>query len=586
MRTHRGLALVALLFVLGSGPALAAPEPPEHPWCGTRPGRLEEAIAVHRAAERQRARDPQALAAAALAGEAEAAQVGQVAVVSDPNILLQPKTLDLEGLGIQFVPQKKGGMRVSRVDGTLSDELGDRIALGDDDTRQIALPKGFRFPFHKKRYTSFFVQSDGNLTFGAGDPRSVARSLSNFAALPRIAPLYADLNPVDAAGEGGVYVNVAKDRVIVTWLAVPRFADGSSPGAPGPNTFQATLLKNGTITFAYGDLSTTEAVVGAGPGPAGNLTLLDFSHETPAGAIGGAIAERFSTELELDDLAIAKAFYRGFADNYDNLVVFLDFPFSLGPSAFAYQFHVKNDVQGIGLPIFDSSAAAGSKKRLRSFAQMGAVSRYPPNPAAPLLPPDSGLDIVAHETGHRWLAFVKVPGDSGVAPDILLGRQRAHWSYHFNSEASHLEGTRLADRGDGSFESTAESVHYSDLDRYLMGLLPPGAVPVSTYFYVADAQGTEREQSPQAGQLLRGHRVDVNIGELIAANGPRAPAGNRAQKKFGMAFVLVTQPGQVPSPQALATVEAYRAAWENYFPEATGGLGSVSTTLVQRRGRK
>jgi hypothetical protein len=42
----------------------------------------------------------------------------------------------------------------------------------------------------------------------------------------------------------------------------------------------------------------------------------------------------------------------------------------------------------------------------------------------------------------------------------------------------------------------------------------------------------------------------------------------------------------VPSPQALATVEAYRAAWENYFPEATGGLGSVSTTLVQRRGRK
>ena len=36
----------------------------------------------------------------------------------------------------------------------------------------------------------------------------------------------------------------------------------------------------------------------------------------------------------------------------------------------------------------------------------------------------------------------------------------------------------------------------------------------------------------------------------------------------------------------LQRVEALRSYWESYFQQATGGLGSVSTTLQRRRGRK
>ena len=585
MRTHRGLALAALLLALAPWPAQAAPEAPEHPWCGTRPGQLQEAIALHRAQERLRARDPLAKMDAELAPTAT--QVGQVAVVSDPTILLQPTgPVDVEGVGIRFVPDKKKGMRVSLVGGELGDDVGERVTLGDDDSLAIKFFQGFRFRFQKKSYTSFFVNSDGNVSFGAGDGRSVDRSLANFASLPRIGALYADLDPSHAGAGGGVFVKLAKDRAVVTWLAVPQYDDPEVPGVPGPNTFQMTLLKDGSITFAYGDLSLAAAVIGAGPGPAGGLTLVDYTQGLPAGPIAGAIAERFGTETLLDDLAISNAFYSGFADVYDNLVVFLDFPFQLlDGQAFAYQFHVKNEVQGIGLNVFDDSAFLGSKAKLRSFAQMGYIGRYSPNPEDPILGVDSSIDIVAHETGHRWLAYVAAPANVG-ASDILRGRQRAHWSYYFNSEASQLEGTRLRDGGDGTFQSLAESEHYSDLDRYLMGLLPAQAVPHGMFFHVADAQGGNRDDGLSTGEVIRGRRVDVNVEDILAANGPRVPDSSKAQKSFKMAFVLVTLPGQGPSALGLQRVEALRSYWESYFQQATGGLGSVSTTLQRRRGRK
>ena len=37
----------------------------------------------------------------------------------------------------------------------------------------------------------------------------------------------------------------------------------------------------------------------------------------------------------------------------------------------------------------------------------------------------------------------------------LLGRDDVHWSFFFDSDASHLEGNDLEDVGDGSFRSVA-----------------------------------------------------------------------------------------------------------------------------------
>jgi hypothetical protein len=47
----------------------------------------------------------------------------------------------------------------------------------------------FAFPFFGRSYRQIFVNSDGNLTFQAGDSASTQRSLGNVVAgVPRIAP--------------------------------------------------------------------------------------------------------------------------------------------------------------------------------------------------------------------------------------------------------------------------------------------------------------------------------------------------------------------------------------------------------------
>ena len=67
------------------------------------------------------------------------------------------------------------------------------LTLGDDSSQEVAL--GFTFPFQGQDYTSVFVNSNGNLTFGSGDTdfsESVSELLSD---QPRIAPLWDDLSP-------------------------------------------------------------------------------------------------------------------------------------------------------------------------------------------------------------------------------------------------------------------------------------------------------------------------------------------------------------------------------------------------------
>ena len=92
------------------------------------------------------------------------------------------------------------------------------LALGDDDSRQLDLP--FAFPFFGATYRQVFVNSDGNLTFTAGDSASSGRSVGRMTGgPPRISPLFDDLDPSQSAG--GVRVFADSSHVVVSWVAVP-----------------------------------------------------------------------------------------------------------------------------------------------------------------------------------------------------------------------------------------------------------------------------------------------------------------------------------------------------------------------------
>ena len=65
---------------------------------------------------------------------------------------------------------------------------------------------------------------------------------------------------------------------------------------------------------------------------------------------------------------------------------------------------VKNAITGTGLEAFDFSAALGSAGSLQSVINMDRISKYPDAPSTKLFGESSTLGILAHETGHRWLA--------------------------------------------------------------------------------------------------------------------------------------------------------------------------------------
>ncbi|MEL7312332.1 MAG: hypothetical protein AAFN07_12520, partial [Pseudomonadota bacterium] len=129
------------------------------------------------------------------------------------------------------------------------------LTLGDDDSAEVDI--GFDFPFNGTTYSSVFVNSNGNLTFGAGDTdfsESVAELL---AGAPRIAPLFDDLSP----NQGGrVIIDGDGSTFSVTFDDVPEFL------APTGNTFTVTLSASGDINIAYGSIAAQDGLTGVSEG--------------------------------------------------------------------------------------------------------------------------------------------------------------------------------------------------------------------------------------------------------------------------------------------------------------------------------
>jgi hypothetical protein len=562
MKHSTRLRILAVALLIGSAPYPARAEGPSG-WCAKSVTGARDAVWAHRESASRQDR----LRAASVTSSWD---VGEIAVLQDQGDLARLRNpVDLAGIGLQLTPVTDG-YRVVRVDRPLSADTGTILALGDDDSRDIPLP--FTFHFHGTGYDRVFVNSDGNLTFGAGDNASTARSLGRFlAGPPRIAPLFADFDP--EAG-GRVTTTSRDDRFTVSWRNVPQY------GETDRNTFEVTLRADGTLELVYDaelNAGISEGVAGIAPGSeAGGLTPIDLS--APAGAEGsGALAEGFSAEDSLDETAVARAFFSSHGDDYMQLVVFTSRRLT-GRDTFAYEQTVKNEDTGLGVSVVDWSADFGSAGNLQSFVMMDDIAKYPEDLDDPFLGSDSALAVLAHETGHRWLAQARFR-DGNLNSRELLGRDEVHWSFFFDSDASHLEGNDIEDLGGGQFRTVAAGQRYSALDQYLMGLLPPEGV--EPMFLVSSPQGlrdSDPGRDPRPGISFSGERKDLSIDDVLTALGPRNPPAGVAPSIFRQAFIYVAVGGP-PDTADIEAIERFRQAWEPHFAEATGGRGTVHTHL-------
>jgi hypothetical protein len=484
--------------------------------------------------------------------------------------MLGANPFDLGGAAIRFEPNGRGGYDVRRATGGFRPDLGRRLRLADDDTSQEAL--SFSFPFYGAARASAFVNSDGNLTFGEGDVATTARSLGRvLTGVPRVAPFFADLDP--SAG-GGMFVSAAADAFTVTWCAVPDF------DATGRVTAQASLLAGGAVEIRI-DASTTlkDAVVALSPGAAGSFAPVDLSAVSGT-ADGGAsaVGEVFAAEASLDLVATSRRFYAEFADRYDQLVVWTDTRVTES-GTFAFESTVKNSIAGIGQELVDFSAAYGSGGRLSSLVVMDDLGKYPADPGQRANGENTTLSLVAHETGHRWGATLQFRDAGGGTSDAWLGRQRAHWSFYCDSDASVLEGNDIEDQGGGAFRTVATVQRYSPFDLYAMGLLAEAEVPRAFYVQGPSGASQDREAAPRTGVPFTGTRREVSIGDVVAAMGPRNPPAASSPREHRQAWVYVVARGRTADPAAIAKLETIRRAFEPFFSNATGGRMSLETRL-------
>lgn len=281
-------------------------------------------------------------------------------------------------------------------------------------------------------------------------------------------------------------------------------------------------------------------------------------------------------------------------DDSQFLVMFTTF--ELPPPVGALYQSVANDVHGIGyehiapedavipddgMGYFDDTPDS----QIYGFLHMNRWQNYLGGDAGGVN--DNYISLVfGQELGHAWLAFVSYDGGAGQSRN-MLGRANAHWSFYLDSGGSPVQGHDWLDNGDGSFTAIKHDIYeYSDLDLYLMGLLPPEQV--APWFVLENpsncidaASGDGVCADPGAflfeaeSYTVDATRRDITIDDVIAAEGPRIPAWPDAPDTYDVSFVLVTRADEVLSEGDKLLLDAIIGRSIEIFDAQTRGYAHI-----------
>lgn len=225
---------------------------------------------------------------------------------------------------------------------------------------------------------------------------------------------------------------------------------------------------------------------------------------------------------------IAQRFYRYFGDDYDFLHIVAT------PKFFANRFHfqVRNDVTGIGLDIFDNSLLYGSFGRLQGISVFPNTSFY-----------DGAGEGVQHELAHQWINFLN---------NTPFGAAVPHWP--LSSAASGIMGWSLPGSSAGGefpclLEKEGDQVRlnprneppqFTDIDLYLMGLLPADAVGTQLVFADQGFDAFNQILSSCDGSLYERELLEVEVESVLSAYGARIPEAS-APQTFRIATIVVSR---------------------------------------------
>lgn len=147
----------------------------------------------------------------------------------------------LKNVSIQFVPIGNAWKIIKSEPQDFQNEW-EKVNSTDANSIPVQLP--FTFPFESTPFTEVFIGSNGILSFNRGI--NTYHYLEFLNQIPKIAPLYKDLNP-EKGGWVGFYST--KDTFWVRWENVPDF------GMKTGNTVSVGLVRDGSFIFQFEELS-------------------------------------------------------------------------------------------------------------------------------------------------------------------------------------------------------------------------------------------------------------------------------------------------------------------------------------------
>lgn len=285
-----------------------------------------------------------------------------------------------------------------------------------------------------------------------------------------------------------------------------------------------------------------------------------------------------------DVTQVTRRFYEFFADEYDFLnILYASFYFRNRGHAI-----VKNTVQGIGLSIRDDSRRYGSSGKLLGYSEFPNANLF-----------DGAEPGYQHELGHQWINHLDVPPALPLNPG-------AHWP--LSNLASGIMGWTLPGGLQGGdfpclvvsegsrirLIPRVEAPVFTDLDLYLMGLLPPEQVGEIIVFVDQDFQ---RIISQCNNQIYTGRVTRVSIDEIIRRVGRRNPDWTQSPKRFKIATIIVSADGllsqeemaffsffakRAEETQEVPTHIGFAKSIAKPFAISTRGLGSLETQILRR----
>jgi len=485
---------------------------------------------------------------------------------------------DTNGQTHRYAPAGGGVYNITSIAPTFDFALGLNISPGDDGAVTVNLL--FNFAYAGSNWAQVRVSGNGAVSFGAAlNPLGFYDSADFFSEVPKIAPLYLDLNP--QAG-GTVSAKSEATKCTITWSGVPEYGTGKL------NTIQLVLYNTGVFTITYNGIASTSqnnglpVIVGYHPGGSPLLQQVNFSALPFNGNAGSAVYEEYFSYVNplVNEVALLNRFYDQFSDDYFQLVFFTNFTQTMG--GFANELNIKNDVTGIGLGIFDASVQYGSNGVLESRCNMNSIDVWNSDPAARVHGRGNNfLTIMGQEAGHRWGAFTYF-NSGGGASNLILGRDDAHWSYYADIDHSSLEGGNWVSTGGSNYQCPTQVDYFSQVDEYMFGLRT--ADEVKDFFYISSAANNQLsardDGTPTLGATATGTYTPVTIEHIIAAEGARTPTVAAENKDLRQGFIFLIKAGTTPSPAQLTKIANFRRAWEDYFEKSTDGRFAVNTSLT------